>query len=188
MDSDTEIDLNQQKHPRLFESEDIDLSHIRVRPSEFARMMGCSKQAVSIWIRDGKVVLGGDGRLDPSQAVAQLLKNSNPNQLRLKALAPLIRKQRESDRLIQDLKNELSIVKDDEEFYEGAIEDFLNIFNGLKQNLQTDFEVLERETAGQLINAIISWLDEAIQHGSQGLVIADFLDACALEKGCEGEG
>lgn len=188
MNSDAEIDLNQQKQPRLFESDDIDLSHIRVRPSEFARMMGCSKQAVSIWIRNGKVVLGGDGRLDPSQAIAQLLKNSNPNQLRLKALSPLIRKQRQSDRLIQDLKNELSMVKDDKEFYESAVGDFLNIFNGLQQNLQIDFKVLERKTAAQLISAIIGWLDEAIQHGSQDLVIADFLDICALENECEGEG
>lgn len=70
-----------------FDSDEMVKMGLRVRPSEFARLIGCTKQAVSVWIRDGKILLGTDGRLDPRQAVAQLLKNSDPSRLRARTAA-----------------------------------------------------------------------------------------------------
>jgi hypothetical protein len=195
MTFDTDIDLQRNNQPRLFESEQIDLSHIRVRPSEFARMMGCSKQAVSIWIRDGKVILGRDGRMDPAQAVAQLLKNSNPNQLRLKALSPLIRKQNESDLLIKQLQNkietltsEVSFLKDEVDFYEGSSNEYVAIFDGLRARLKDELDLLADVASPQLINAINRWLYKALEYGPDDLMIIDFLESSALGYIKEGEG
>lgn len=59
-----------------------DMVKVRVRPAEFARMCHVSRQTVSCWIRDGKVTLGADGRLDPSVAARQVIDNSDPSRLR----------------------------------------------------------------------------------------------------------
>jgi alkylhydroperoxidase family enzyme len=63
-----------------------ELVAVRVRPSDFARMMGVSKQAVSGWIKRGLVTLGPDGRLDPSKAGRQIIANADPAKLRARAL------------------------------------------------------------------------------------------------------
>ncbi|GAB1394902.1 hypothetical protein MASR1M60_30660 [Rhodocyclaceae bacterium] len=59
-----------------------DMTKVRVRPAEFARLCQVSRQTVSTWIRDGKVTLGPDGRLDPAKAAKQVIDNSDPSRLR----------------------------------------------------------------------------------------------------------
>jgi hypothetical protein len=63
---------------------------LRVRPSEFARMLSVSKQTVSRWIQDGKVTLGPDGRLNPKKAAREVLDNTDPDRLRANVLKPLM--------------------------------------------------------------------------------------------------
>lgn len=184
----TEIDQQSNNQGKFFESDHIDLSHIRLRPSQFARMMGCSKQAVSIWIRKGKISLGIDGRMDPSQAIAQLLRNSNPNQIRLKALTPLIRQLRESEDVVKNLKNKLSTMKDDLDFYEGAVEEYVTMFDQLKDRLSNSSEVVFKLTARQLVDVIIAWLNVALENGPDDLMIEDFIEAGALGNQKRGEG
>lgn len=58
---------------------------MRVRPAQFARMVGVSKQTVSRWVREGKVTLGPDGKLDPAKASAQVVRTSDPARLRARA-------------------------------------------------------------------------------------------------------
>lgn len=63
-----------------------DVVRLRVQPAQFARMVGVSRQTVSCWIRDGKVTLGADGRLDPAKAARQVVENSDPSRLRARVL------------------------------------------------------------------------------------------------------
>jgi hypothetical protein len=65
-------------------------SGLRVTRAQFARMMGTSRQAVTTWVKSGKITIGADGGLDPRVAIAQLLRHSAPARVRAKVLAPLI--------------------------------------------------------------------------------------------------
>lgn len=68
--------------PSTLPFDPADLVAMRVRPAQFARMVGVSKQAVSVWIREGKVTLGPDGLLDPAVASRQVIERSDPTRLR----------------------------------------------------------------------------------------------------------
>ena len=57
-----------------------DMLAVRLLPAEFARTVGVSRQTVSQWIKQGKVTLGADGRLDPTRAFRQLLRPLPPGQ------------------------------------------------------------------------------------------------------------
>lgn len=59
-----------------------ELMKLRVLPAEFARMCDVSKQTVSQWIKQGKVTIGPDGRLDPTQAAKQVIARTDPGRLR----------------------------------------------------------------------------------------------------------
>lgn len=63
-----------------------ELLKVRIQPAQFARALGCSKQSVSRWVRDGWVSLGADGRLDPTVAIGQLLRRCDPGRLRARWL------------------------------------------------------------------------------------------------------
>jgi hypothetical protein len=67
-----------------------ELLRVRIRPAEFARALGVSKQSVSRWIRDGWVMLAADGRLDPVVAIGQLLRRCDPGRLRARWLRQAI--------------------------------------------------------------------------------------------------
>lgn len=59
----------------------------RIRPAEFARLLGVSKQTVSTWIRDGKVTINTlDGLLDVRRAIQDVLRNTSPGRLRSRVL------------------------------------------------------------------------------------------------------
>ncbi|MHB1360410.1 MAG: helix-turn-helix domain-containing protein [Rhodocyclaceae bacterium] len=59
-----------------------ELLAVRLLPAEFARALNVSKQTVSRWIHTDKVTLGCDGRLNPKQAMSQLLRNGDPGRMR----------------------------------------------------------------------------------------------------------
>lgn len=64
-----------------------ELLAIRVRPAEFARMLGVSKQTVSTWIQQGKVTINVlDGLLDVRRAIQDVLRNTSPGRLRSRVL------------------------------------------------------------------------------------------------------
>lgn len=68
--------------PSLLPFDPADLVAMRVLPAEFARLVGVSKQSVSQWIKQGKVTLGPDGRLDPHKASREVLQRTDPARLR----------------------------------------------------------------------------------------------------------
>lgn len=61
---------------------EAELLAVRLRPAEFARCIGVTKQSVSRWIADGKVTLGADGRINPTAAMRQLLRTGDPGRIR----------------------------------------------------------------------------------------------------------
>jgi hypothetical protein len=65
---------------------------IRVRPAEFARMVGVSRATVTGWKKAGYISVGPDGRLNPHAAARQLSERADPARLR----APLLRQVMES--------------------------------------------------------------------------------------------
>lgn len=89
-----------------------DLAAMRVRPADFAKMMNVSRQTVSQWIKQGKCVLGADGRLDPHQAAKQVIAKSDPTKLRARILRTATEERAELLAQIEDLKEQLRLASD----------------------------------------------------------------------------
>lgn len=87
--------------------------HVRVRPADLARLLSVSKQSVSQWIKNGKITLGSDGRVDPSVAVEQLLRNADPARLRAHMLRPLTNDVHKQQEKISELETSLSKCQSD---------------------------------------------------------------------------
>ncbi len=92
-----------------------ELLAIRVRPAEFARLLGVSKQTVSVWIRDGKVTINAlDGLLDVRRAIQDVLRNTSPGRLRSRVLRQAV-----TDAL--ELRENLARAEDRAEIAEAAL-------------------------------------------------------------------
>jgi hypothetical protein len=81
-----QIEGNTQAGSLPFLGDVPELLRVRVLPAEFARILGVSKQSVSRWIKAGKVTLTFDGRIDVQRGVQQVLRNTDPGQLRARVL------------------------------------------------------------------------------------------------------
>ena len=66
-----------------------EMSYVRMRPAELARLFGVSRGRVSQWIKAGQITCYADGRIDPSRAASELVKNCDVNRLRAKPFRPL---------------------------------------------------------------------------------------------------
>ena len=94
-----------------------ELLAIRVRPAEFARLLGVSKQTVSTWIRDGKVTINAlDGLLDVRRAIQDVLRNTSPGRLRSRVLRQAV-----TDAL--ELRENMARAEDRAEAAEAALTD-----------------------------------------------------------------
>lgn len=71
-----------EPRPSLLPFDPADLVALRVSPAQFARMCAVSKQSVSQWIKQGKVTLGPDGKLDPAKASREIFERTDPARLR----------------------------------------------------------------------------------------------------------
>lgn len=189
------IDIDEQaKNPLLpFDVAQLDRFGLRLRPAEFARLLGCTRQSVSIWVRDGKITLGADGRLDPRQAVSQLLRNTDPAKLRAKVLQPLMRDIGIYQQKISHLEQELSNAATDAEFHEGASLELLNVIDRIRDRLLEEWEALREQPPESSMNAFCAWMENAIENAAHdnGSRIIDFLAADvsgALEQLEKGEG
>lgn len=64
-----------------------ELLRVRVKPAEFARLLGVSRQTVSQWVKKDVITINPlDGRLDVTAAVQQVLRNSDPGKMRARVL------------------------------------------------------------------------------------------------------
>jgi hypothetical protein len=174
-----DFDCDSKSQKFLFESNQLDQSNIRLRPAEFARIIDCSKQAVSIWIRDGKITLGLDGRLNPGVAITQLLKNSNPSMLRAKVLKPLVKQIKICEEKINKLEAEIEHLKESNEFNEGVVDEHLSIFALVEDQLLSEIDLLSDSPSSQVILAFLKWLSEVRQCADlpEDFMISDFITA-----------
>lgn len=181
----------------LLSSNDQMLAGIRVTRAQFARMMGCSRQAVTEWVNAGRLTVGADGRFDPCKAVADLLRTGDPARLRAKVLQPLADELAgyrvrithleaalgESMRATQALRSDLADAIENADFEAAAASEFLDIFDTMTKQLPATWHALSEmpENAGAEI--VIGWLNKALEVGADQ---AGEIGAL-LEKG-EGEG
>lgn len=143
-----------------FDPAEMRPSGLRLTRAEFARFLGVSKQAVGEWVTAGKIQLGADNRVDPRQAVSQLLRNSDPARLRVKVLAPLVRDLARFHIHIAKLEDALAEQREEAEFHEGAGKELVEQWSCLRRHLQEERAALAPLPAGQLLDAIIAWLDQ----------------------------
>lgn len=175
--------------PLAFESSAAELAGIRVLPAQFAKLMGVSKQAVTEWKKAGRVTIGIDGRIDPRQAVAQLLRTGDPRRLRSKILAPLMDEVHKRDRRIRELTEALANAQEDAEFHEGATDELQTIFEFLKLQVEMSWDRIREMPTQAGREAVLSWLDFALKHGTtSGSTILDFAQPERSEGEREGEG
>lgn len=137
--------------------------NIRVRPAQFARMIGVSKQCVSQWIKQGKVTIGPDGRLNPNKAADEVMRHSDPGRLRAKLLRPLVddsatlrRQIHERDRQIQTLHARIDYLDGFCREIEDA-EQFL-----IARLVPRRWDTLRALAADQISDALSDLLDEAL--------------------------
>lgn len=73
-----------------------DMAPVRIRPAEFARLLGVSRQTVSKWIEKGIVTLLPDGRLDPVRAIRDVIRKADPATIRARLFREAMRSEQES--------------------------------------------------------------------------------------------
>lgn len=181
----------------LLSNSDELVAGIRVTRAQFAKMMGCSRQAVTEWVRAGRLTVGPDGRFDPRAAVASLLRTGDPVRLRAKVLQPLAAELQALRGRIVDLEATLGqalrtietertererLIDEAVEFHEGAAAELLDIFEALREQISTAWPVMSKLPENTGASIVIGWLDSALQVGPEraGPILA------ALEE--EGEG
>lgn len=181
------IDLDSLKENQLFitEADDVDDSKIEIKPSEFSRLIGVSKQAVSAWIKAGKITISDDGYLNPNKAIAQLLKNGNPAKLRSKALMPLIKQIRVLNLMVRERDIKLQDLEEEVNFLTEANDEFILILAAIKSRLNLEVDLLEKYKSKQVIQAFLLWLEAYQQNLSEEFTIAQFTVSAPVtsEKG-----
>ena len=161
-------------------------SGLRLTRAQFARLMGTSRQAVTSWIKAGKVSIGVDGRLDPRVAVAQLLRHSDPGRVRAKILAPLAAELDVLQRRLAELETQLAAARADADFHKGAAaeleaklqsaledaafhagaaEELVAQQKALLDHLGAERAALSALTGREVVAAVEAWLRRAAEDG-----------------------
>ncbi|MBU1980419.1 MAG: hypothetical protein KJ958_14755 [Gammaproteobacteria bacterium] len=148
-----------------FEPGALDRSGLRLTRAEFARFLGVSKQAVGEWVTAGKISLGADGRLDPRQAVSQLIRNTDPARLRAKVLEPLSRDIGRLQQRIADLEKSLAQSDENAAFHEECSDELATQLNTLDQRLLDEREILSSLPSDKVIGGITGWLKRVSENG-----------------------
>lgn len=155
----------QESQPLLpFAGGDLDRSGIRLTRAEFSRFLGVSKTAITDWVKSGKVVLGADGRLDPRQAVSQLLRSTDPARLRSKVLAPLVKDVGVMQQRVANLERDLARALEDVEFYRASSLELLDMAEAFETRLNMEWPVLREIDADTALAAIAAWLRKTEIH------------------------
>lgn len=164
---------------------DYQKTGIRVLPAQLSRICGVSKQAVSTWIKKGRVVLGSDGRVDPREAFDRLASTGDITKIRMKILEPFRFQISRRDTEISKLRQELAGLREkharaveDVEFHEGSCLELLEIFEALRRHLEDEYDDLLEIGPERIIRALTGWLEVALEKGS-GDVAGDLLDHAA---------
>lgn len=174
----------------LLSTDDNLRAGIRVTRAQFARMMGCSRQAVTEWVRAGRLTVGADERFDPTEAVASLLRTGDPAKIRARVLAPLVRDLSTRDREIERLRLQLAqieaaaaLAKSDADsaeeaadFAESACSGFSAVLRRLEEQLPSAWEHLAAAPDCAGANALLAWVDTGVALGAdEAGKITDYL-------------
>lgn len=149
-----------------FAAGELDRSGLRLTRAEFARFLGVSKTAITDMVKSGKVTIDPDGRLDPRRAVSQLLRNSNPERLRSKVLAPLLKDLGSYQKRIADLEVALAAAKEDADFHEEVALEFADQLEQLRQRLNDERSDILDLSAEELFCGVLGWLNAVISDGA----------------------
>lgn len=170
----------------LLSSNDQMLAGIRVTRAQFARMMGCSRQAVTEWVNAGRLTVGADGRFDPCKAVADLLRTGDPACLRAKVLQPLVAELAGYRARITDLeaavgksmmesqalRAELAEEKEKSAWHERSADEIYEITDVLMEQLPAAWHALSAMPGNSGAKVIIGWLNRSLDHvGPAGLLL-----------------
>ena len=139
----------------------LDAYALRMRPSELARLLGVSRQAVHEWVKHKRIALGPDGRVDPRRAVLQLLTTGDPGKLRSKVFEPVSRALLQAKHSLADLLRQLDAARDDAEFHQGAADELAAQVNALRDGLQHEREALALLPGAAVVDAVLDWLEQA---------------------------
>jgi hypothetical protein len=171
-----------------FASSEIESAGIRVTRAEFSRLMGCSKQAVTDWVKAGRITVGADGRFDPRQAVRSLLATGDPAKIRARVLAPLVAEMTSLHNKRVMLELQLAEAKEAAAFHEGAGDELCAINTALVDTIIADWPILRAADPGRAVAAIRRWADLAAELGGDpGFPIATYLDGVTVSMCAEGE-
>ena len=168
-------------------SEDAMRAGIRVRPADLARLFGVTKQAVSSWVKDGRIVLGADGRADPREAVNRLIATGDPNRLRAVFLKPLCTELAAGRLKISQLEQALEASQENEAFQTSAALQLLAITDALPDLLESAWPVLCAAPENEGLWALLSWIETAVTFGlGKAGSVTSHLSAAPSEseKGC----
>lgn len=102
----TDPETLENLRPSILPFDPAELVAMRVKPAQFARMSGVSKQAVSVWIKEGKVTLGPDGLLDPVVASRQVFERTDPARLRARIFRDAVAPYADLQKRVKELEEE----------------------------------------------------------------------------------
>lgn len=102
----TDPETLENMRPSILPFDPAELVAMRVKPAQFARMSGVSKQAVSMWIKEGKVTLGPDGLLDPVVASRQVFERTDPARLRARIFREAVAPYGDLQKRVKELEDE----------------------------------------------------------------------------------
>ena len=155
----------------------IFLRGLTVNQAQLARLFGVTKQAVHAWVRDGKIKIDAIGRIDPNQALTQLLSGSDPARLRCALLKPV---RDEIERITAEnklLNARLSSAMDELEFQEGVADEVSHVLATLERRLSSEWDLLHGVEGRYAIAAISDWIEAASMRSEDtAKTLTHFLD------------
>jgi len=92
-----------------------EMSYVRMRPADLARLFGVSRGRVSQWIKAGQITQYADGTIDPSRAASELVKNCDVNRLRARPFRPLKKE-------LDHVRGQLATLRDDRDHLAARLE------------------------------------------------------------------
>lgn len=88
------------------------LADLRLTRAQLARLFGCSKQAVSEWVRKGVLTIGGDDRIGAVEAVRQYFERGDVDRMRVRVLREVARDITAQGARIRELERSLAVGHD----------------------------------------------------------------------------
>ena len=171
-----------------FASSEIESAGIRVTRAEFSRLMGCSKQAVTEWVKAGRITVGADGRFDPRHAVRSLLATGDPAKIRARVLAPLVAEMTNLHSRRVTLEMKLAEATEAAAFHEGSADELATVNAALVATIVGDWQKLREADPDLAVAAIRRWADFALEIGGDpGFPVSRYLTGFSDPMRAEGE-